>query len=278
MWTERATPGRAGRQRVVDQADVAPGERVRILATRPHLGAHSRVTIAGQRGVVQLDGPAAQRHQVPELGLVDRDEVRVVALDVRVDRGVHARRAEEEVHHVRRGNRHPRDAGGHRVPEEAKLPGRDLARAPERRARVGRREHAPLAGVVAEAERGLPEPEALDRIDEARRPPASPELPVGHGPEAEPLLKGNDLANALVLDGAEPLGGERAAPDLARGREETLRAQEAPDVLGAERPRAGGRHRTGPSSGVPWRSTRFRILPDALFGSSSTSSQARGTL
>ena len=225
--------GRARGEDVVDEADVAARERVRDLAARANPGPHRLVAVAGQRRVVELERRAAERGEILELGPVDGDEVGVVLLDVRVHVGIDAPRPEKEVHDVGGGNRHLGHADGHDAVEESELVDGDPPRPAEAGPSVRRRQDAARPLLVPEAERRLAEPEPVDGVDEPRRPAPAPELAVGHGPESEPLLKGDHLADALVLELAEPLGGEPAGSGVARGAEQAIGLEEAPDMLGA---------------------------------------------
>ena len=159
---------------------------------------------------------------------------------------------------------------GHDAVEESELVDGDPPRPEEAGPSVRRRPDAARPLLVPEAERRLAEPEPVDGVDEPRRPVPAPELAVGHGPESKPLLKGDHLADALVLELAEPLGGEPAGSGVARGAEQAIGPEEAPDMLGARSWRGAIGHQHGGSAS--WRKTRLRILPDGLFGSSSTNS------
>src|SRR5207245_10412969 len=63
------------------------------------------VVQAGQAGVVDLQVPAAERAQAPDLLGVGGGQVRPELLHVRIDLGVDRRRATAVVHHVRRRDR-----------------------------------------------------------------------------------------------------------------------------------------------------------------------------
>ena len=60
------------------------------------------------------------------------------------------------------------------------------------------------------------------------------EFAVGDALQAHVLLALDDLADALVLDGAQLGGGERPGEELLARLAQPLRPQEAADVIGAE--------------------------------------------
>jgi hypothetical protein len=197
----------------------------------------------------QLQIAAAQRRELPDLGRVDRHQVGVVLLDVRVHLLVDALRAEKVVHDVRRRHRHLGQTGLDDTLEEAELVDGDAARAPQLGPGVGRGGAALFALVVAEAEqRALSQAEALDRVDESRRPAAPPELSVGDRGQAGGFLHRDQLADAFVLHRVQRLGRQLAFARLAHRRHQALRPEEAADVLGAESGLPACGHRRIPES------------------------------
>ena len=96
------------------------------------------------------------------------------------------------------------------------------------------------AVLVAEAERAVAQPEAVDRVDEARRPAAAAELAVGDRRQADRLLEGDDLADAFVLQALHFGVADLAGLAVARGLEQALGPQEAADMLDpGRRPHCG---------------------------------------
>ena len=112
---------------------------------------------------------------------------------------------------------------------------------------VGRCEFDLVAGVVAEFERGGLDGEAVGALDEASPVGAAAEFAVGHDLEADLLLHGEDVADALILQFAELGVADLLGGMPAEGLPQRRRAQQAADVIGAERRSAlgGGTHARG---------------------------------
>ncbi len=72
-------------------------------------------------------------------------------------------------------------------------------------------------------------------VDEVHVPRRAAELAVGGRLETELLLQGHGLADGRVLRGAQPLRVEDAVGEVLAGAHQRGRAQEAADVVGAER-------------------------------------------
>src|SRR5437868_10013760 len=138
------------------------------------------------------------------------------------------------MHDIGRGNGYLRHAALHDALQEAVVVGDDALLAPELLLGIGRCGDAENAALGAEAERAVAQPEARHRIDEARGPAAAAKLAVGDARQRERLLEGDDLANAVVLHGAESSLVELAGLVRARRFDETRRSHEAADVLGVE--------------------------------------------
>jgi hypothetical protein len=68
------------------------------------------------------------------------------------------------------------------------------------------------------------------------------ELAVGDALQADVFLELDDLGNGVVFDGAQGLFGDLAFLLLRAGVEQALRAQEAADMVGAERGVLACRH------------------------------------
>ena len=102
----------------------------------------------------------------------------------------------------------------------------------------GRRLESDLRAVVlAElgdefAVMGLDAVEALEKVDVKI---GAPELAVGDSPEADVLLRPHDLANAIVLDRAQRLGGQRLGEKLLARLFQPAGAKKTADVVGAKR-------------------------------------------
>ena len=134
-----------------------------------------------------------------------------------------------------------RAAQEHEFVERQRLQPLDLFRG------VGRRELDLVAGVVAEFERGGLDGEAVGALDEAPPIGAAAEFSVGHDLEADLLLHGEDVADALILQFAELGVADLPGGMAAEGLPQRGGAQQAADVIGAERRSAfgGGTHARG---------------------------------
>ena len=80
--------------------------------------------------------------------------------------------------------------------------------------------------------------DAVERVDEVHVPGGAAELAVGHRLEPDLLLHADDLVDRGVLGGLQALVVERAGGVRLARLVQLGRAQQAPDVVGAER-RAG---------------------------------------
>ena len=81
-------------------------------------------------------------------------------------------------------------------------------------------------------------------VDEVHVPRSTPEFPVGRALQPDVALHLHDLADRVILDRAQLLGGELAGGELFAGCQQLLRPQQAAHVVGAERwnrAAAGGR-------------------------------------
>jgi hypothetical protein len=77
--------------------------------------------------------------------------------------------------------------------------------------------------------------DAAEPVDEVHVPGAAPELAVGRGPQARLGLHRDDLADRLVLGGAQVLVGEPAGRVVRPRRQQLRGSQQAADVVGTER-------------------------------------------
>src|SRR4029079_7291968 len=111
----------------------------------------------------------------------------------------------------------------------------------------GRGELDLVAGVVAEYERVVLEGEAVGALDEAPPIGTAAEFAVAHHLEPDLLLHRNDVADAFVLQGREFGIADLLRGMAAEGLPQRGGAQQAADVIGAERRSAlgGGTHAGG---------------------------------
>ena len=144
--------------------------------------------------------------------------------------------------HGRRGRQ--RDLGrdlGH-VPQEfifierKRLPPDNLCE------RIRRGERHLVTGIITEFERGRLDLEAFRALDEATPIGAAAEFAVGHHLQSGLLLQRHHVADALILQRREVSIAQLACGVPAEGLPQGSRAQQAADVIGAERRAAlGGR-------------------------------------
>jgi hypothetical protein len=80
----------------------------------------------------------------------------------------------------------------------------------------------------------LGEADAFEPAEEIEMPPVATELSVGDGPQANAFLVGGDLGDRLVLDGAQLRTADRTIAPRLSGTRQTLRSQQAADVVGSE--------------------------------------------
>src|SRR5229473_6432348 len=76
---------------------------------------------------------------------------------------------------------------------------------------------------------------SADLIDEIHVPRTAAELAVGYPLEADLLLHADRIANRCVLDAAQLFGREPPGLMLGSGPQQFRRAQQAADMIGAER-------------------------------------------
>ena len=77
--------------------------------------------------------------------------------------------------------------------------------------------------------------DAAELVDEVHVPGPAAELAVGGRLEADALLRRDGLDDRGVLGLAQLLAADRARGELLAGVQQGRRAQQAPDVIGAER-------------------------------------------
>ena len=71
-------------------------------------------------------------------------------------------------------------------------------------------------------------------VDEVHVPRSTPEFPVGRALQPDVALHLHDLADRVILDRAQLLGGNLAGGELLAGCQQLLRPQQAAHVVGAE--------------------------------------------
>ena len=223
----------------VDDVDALLGELGGGLAVAVGgLLAHLLIAEVGQVGVVQLDEAAAGGVQVVELGLVGLGNVFEEGIEGGVGVGVDGVASAAEVHHGGRGDAHLGGdglVGAHGLDllvdvvevvdldrvRVAKLADNDkTGRGHAVRGHVGGGDMAAL----------LDTGQVLQEVDVE---PLAAVFTVGHGLEAVLDLLPDDGSNVLILDLAELLGGRGLALDLFTGLEDSLGAEEGPDVVRA---------------------------------------------
>ena len=227
-------PGGLLRDRVVEEPGIALGQLIGVLAARDDILARVRIAVARQRRVVELQVGTAFIGELGDFLAVQAREVGEECLAVAIHARLEGLRPEEPVHHVGRRHGDLRHAAFHHAFQEAIVVGDDAMLALEPRLGIGRRRNAEHAGLVAKTERAVAQGKTFHRIDEAGRPAAPAEFAIGDARQPERLLEGDDLADGVVLDGAES-GHVELAGLVRPGRfDETRRSYEAADVLGVK--------------------------------------------
>ncbi len=221
----------------VDDARVLRRQLVRVLAVRLYLGADVLVAQASDSHVVELKVVAAGGGEVADLLAVGAHDVRPeilhVGVDVRRDNALAAahvqigRRRDAE---LRRLLRHRLEVG--EVVHHDRL--RALHLALHDHHRGGARGLAPLA---LERHRivGLGGHDALDAGEEIGVPEGAPELAVSHGAQPCRFLHLHRVADRAVLDLAQLRRADRPLRRLVACFDQLYRAQQAADLVGAER-------------------------------------------
>ena len=82
----------------------------------------------------------------------------------------------------------------------------------------------------------------VELVDEVHVPRRPTELPVGRRTQTHFFLHAHDLANRLVLDGAQPRVVDAAGSVILARLQQRRRAKQAADVVGAERRHVAERH------------------------------------
>ena len=89
----------------------------------------------------------------------------------------------------------------------------------------------------------------------------APELAVGHGPQADLLLHPDGVADRVVLDRAELLRGDAPRGRVLPRAQQRRRAEQAADVVGAERWLGADCHGHSSSTAARRRLSRFSRTP-----------------
>ena len=216
---------------------VAVDQTLGVLALDAQALAHVGVAQHRERHFVELEVAGAARGEVGDLLAIDGDQIGEELLGVGIGARVDPGGAAPEVHRRRRRQRDLRRAP-RRAREEVELGARDRAAPRQPAGGVRRQERLLGAGLVAEREaRGLGG-HAVDAIDEARPVRGAAELAVGDRFEPGLLLQRHRVADGAVLDRLELVVGETVLAPGAVRLAQLGRAQQAADVIGAER-RAG---------------------------------------
>src|SRR5665213_944078 len=97
--------------------------------------------------------------------------------------------------------------------------------------------------------------DALQLIDEVHVPGRPAELPVRRGLQPDLPLHGHDVADAVILDLSQRVCGDLVCRGLRPRPQQDLGAEQAADVVGAERwlaAPADRAHTDSTSSEMPW--------------------------
>jgi hypothetical protein len=210
-----------------------------VAADAVDIGALGRIVEIGEAGVVELEIGAAELVQRRDLVGVDAGEIvpeRIhLGIDARVDGGAaaavvqHRRRRDRQL--GRRSRRRNRFEIGEIVAEDRPGEGEPAGDPVRRRAERHR------SGLVLELDMQLPVAvdHAADLIEEIHVPRAAAHLAVGDPAQPERRLAPHRRGDRLVLDGAQFRRGEPPRLMLLPRLQQLRRAQQAADMIGAER-------------------------------------------
>ena len=207
--------GSAGDDRVHSVA-VPHDHVVGIVAARLHLLAKVGVTQIGEADVVELQVATARFVQRGDFAAIGLDEVDPVLLDVGIRILVDDLSTTHEAGHPGAGDR---DLGNTLLRDRCKVGERvdeDRCRVTDLADDDGDRRAFPLA---LEVGRSLPlrQADSVETVEKVEMPPIAAELAVGHGGDADGLLMGDELVDAVVFDlGQRLLRGLAVPPRLAR--------------------------------------------------------------
>ena len=142
---------------------------------------------------------------------------------------------------------------------EDRLLERDALGDPHRRRLPGDR---PVLVVELDLDALLGVGDPAERVDEVHVPRRAAELAVGGRLQADLLLLAHDVADGVVLDGAQLVGAQAPGGVLVSRARELGGSQERADVVGAERGAGPGGHAVS-SSSDRWASSTSRRLRGA---------------
>jgi hypothetical protein len=243
-------PVRPSGERLVDVADVGLVLVLGVAADRAHVLALSGIVEVGEARVVELEVAATGRGDAPHLLGVGRGQVGPELVEVGIELGVDRGAAAAVVDHARRRDRQLRRllGPGDRA-QELEGVAEDRLRQPDPAVDAQRRRRElERPGLVAELHvqrlvDDLRDP--VEAVDEVHVPGRAPELAVGDRAQAAVALERDDVADRRVLGLPQAVGAERARREPLARREQLRRAQQAADVVGAERRRLARRHQIG---------------------------------
>ena len=225
---------RCRRDRVAERLDIEAGQPRRIVAVGGHPLAHDRVAQHGQRDFVELNIAAAGGGQRGDLGAIDRGKIAKEFFRTVIDAGDRIAAAAPKMH----GRRRRQGRFRHRlgvVAEKTELIERDrpLPRHCAGHQRRGERELQTL--LVAEGEARFADAQALGALDEAAPIRRAAEFTVGDHGKPGVRLQRDGVADRHVLRGGKAGLVERAIAEGAISLPQSRRAQQAADMVGAER-------------------------------------------
>src|SRR3954465_6198458 len=249
-------------ERLVDVADVVLVEGLRVAAG---VGGEVRVlgvVEVGEARVVELQVGAPVVAEGPDLVGVGRREVRPEVVEVGVDRVVDRRAPAAVVDHAGGGDGQLRRRGRHARLQEREVVGEDRllqrdALGDAHRRRLPGDRAVLVVELDLDALLGVGDP--AERVDEVHVPRRAAELAVGGGLQPDRLLLAHDVADGVVLDGAQLVGAEAPRGVLVSGARELAGSQERPDVVGAERGAGPGGHAVSSSADRLASSTSRRL-------------------
>ncbi len=226
----------------IDQLCEALGHFIGVVPVTAESIGEFRIAEKSKVRVVELHVAAAGLAELPELFPVDAGDVGVELLEVRVRLGAHRRAAAAQQH----GGRRHRLLGGALGARFHELEVFDLDR-PRVAQLADDREGARSKGLAAHRSvlvqaahrvfhgQAPGSPRSVELLYEIGVKRAAPVLPVGDRVEPDGFLKSDDVPDAVVLELAKGRGAELSLQGLFVSRPELRHAQQAPDLVGAER-------------------------------------------
>ena len=223
----------------VDGVGIGLRQRGRVVAVGAAGGLDLRVAQVGEGDVVQLQVATAGVVQVADGRAVGRGHVGPEVGHVGVGLARDGGAAAAQVQHRRRRDRHLRRARGLRL-QVGEVLGHDRPAAADAAGDRGNRRLFTLAGDLELRPRVVLACHAVQLRQEVQVPPVAAEFAVGDALQAQGFLLAHGLGDGLVLGRLQRRGIDLAALELrARGGERSG-AQQAADLVGAERDAHGG--------------------------------------